>query len=278
MAREYLIDFDAADDDEFVGAPLREEASRIRQRERSEHEGIIERDRNRAWGRAVSDASEFAFASIPHRWPAPIKTWAAPQFAEHAGRLANIRDAALAEASNLGELAGLAEGLHRQADHADHMRQLVNGETDRPWLPHHRAHDGGTWQLYGTNIFESALLNAYGPDPRPAFVDAMARTGIVPSVPQTITAGNTLRRFHVVGDPYETKHGWAILHRCPGAGTYGSLLTRAVHHWHVQPDRMKDTGPQFLNDVERAMTEIGAELNTDFRCLSIVESIASFGL
>jgi hypothetical protein len=232
----FEFDFDTEDDVEHVAEPLRDEANRVRQRERSEHEAIVRRQRDRAWGRAVTEASVFAFASTPHTWCEPVNSWTASEFVEHADWLRRTRDKAL------------AEGLQQQADHAAHLGRLVTGQTDAPYearrsLARHRS---------GDSVIASALANGYGEDPRQDFLDAMGRAGIIPSNPPRIGAGNVLHTFHVLGDAPNTANGWAVLHRCPGAGSFGSWRTGVVHHWHSTPELMAECTEQFANDIARA--------------------------
>lgn len=237
---DYRIDFDDDDDNtEFVGESLRAEARRRNNRERAEHEAIVQGQRDRAWGRAITQASMFSFSSAPQLWPESVNAWTAHEFVEHSGWLQRISTQAL------------ADGLPQQAEHAAHLGRLVAGETDAPYearktLARHRC---------GDSLIACALANGYGEDPRQDFLDAMARAGIIPSDPPRIGAGNVLHTFHVLGDASGTVNGWAILHRCPGAGSFGSWRTGAVHIWHAMPDRIAEPQEQYKQDFARATIE-----------------------
>ena len=261
---EIDFDFDDDEDAEQVAANLQQEARLRRSQQRQEHERAIHRQRERAWGRAVSGGFEFCFSSddlLPLPWP--IKVWTSPEFAEHSDWLLETEAYALNEARDIAGNVSMSDrsGLERQADHAAHLRKLVTGASYEPFAAQRSGSRRDPFDVIAT-----ALANAYGPDPRPPFLEDMARAGIIPFEPTVISAGNMLHAFHVLGDPLGTTNGWAILHRCPGAGSFGSWRTGAVHAWHFMPDRLADLAAQYADDLVRAQAGNGQQLRHSELC------------
>lgn len=180
-------------------------------------------------------------------WIPTLDPWTLPHFMALSGWLERRRrdvEEDLEAASHLGYPARLRQGLQRQLAR---LKSLVVRDGSEPYCRGFGRH----WRADGQDPVASALLNGYGPDPREAFVAAMTLRGVEP-FGRVIDAGARLRRFHVVGDALGTMHGWAILHRCPPAGTFGSYATGVTHRWAADPDDISRLATQFAQDEARA--------------------------
>ena len=185
--------------------------------------------------------------------------WNLPIFAEHVGDkathpdspmpgLKTLGDQARIESRKVGLPARVSAGLRTQSRHAAHLARQIDGSETDPWTPIPPAMFEHWDDL---DPIACALVKAYGPNPIPGFLRSMREQGIEPNEPNKI--GYYLRQFHVRGDPTGTEYGWAILHRCPGAGSFGSWRTGAVYRWHSRQERMEEAAAQFEDDYRRAM-------------------------
>ena len=163
-----------------------------------------------------------------------------PLFTEHIDWMTRLR------------ISAAIDGVEIQARHAAHLLQWISGSVDTPWKHSKRGDANDGWKDDPDPV-SNALLRFYGPNPVPMFLAYMHSCGINPSEPEKIGAGNVLHTFHIHGDPVGTTYGWAILHRCPGAGSFGSWRTGAVYRWHSRPERMDETREQFEADYQRAI-------------------------
>lgn len=215
---------------------------------------------------ASIDDDEPAFAeretTIATRWIAPAaddavwapstSPWDRPEFRAQldwlSRRLADAADtrkkvAALpAEKIREDRRDRILAGSTRQIEHCSHLRRQILGAVE-PYSGRR-----GLKANLSTDI-DGLLASLFGNDPRAAFLSAMTLNGIVPSS-AVIAAGAALQGFHVVGDPKGTQYGWAILHRAPALGSFGSWRTGAVFHWG---DATPANEATFYQDYRRAL-------------------------
>lgn len=185
-------------------------------------------------------------------WRPSTSPWDRPEFRAQldwlSRRLADAADTrkavAALPAENIREdrRDRLLAGATRQIAHASHLRRQILGAIE-PYCGKRGQESNLTTDIDGL------LASLFGNDPRAAFLSAMTLNGIVPSSAM-IAAGAALQGFHVVGDPKGTQYGWAILHRAPALGSFGSWRTGAVFHWG---DATPANEATFDQDYRRAL-------------------------
>jgi len=229
---------------EYASVPTQRRRGTTRQQgDGDRREGVHEAVRclDEAWGSTkISSDFQWGFRPTENPWEGKrVFPWALGMFADSGDVLERIK----ATADELGP--------YQQARHVEHLLEQIAGRMARPWSAKGKRTDSGQDIA---DMLGGALLEGYGPNPVPDFLAAMQACGIVP-LGVKVGAGNVLHQFHVAGDPHPVRNGWAILHRCPGAGSFGSWRTGEVHRWHSRPDQLESAGAQFEEDYRRASRE-----------------------
>lgn len=215
------------------------------------------------YGSAASGSVHWQFTPNPTRYSwRDVNVLADGRFDASRARLVDRREEAIDDAGGLAALVAngklhprscdlLAAGLDRQAEHAGHLVQAIDGSHDQPWCTER------TPQASPSSLGDF-LLVLYGKDPRPTFLDAMAGKGIIPMDPTQISAGARLHVFPTITDQDGEANGWAVLHRCPPAGSFGSFATGVVHRWAANADDLERFATQFAIDEARAAAFLDA--------------------